>query len=74
VIQRVITRSPTPGEDGDRWLLRVVRKGARKAKIPLTPATMAALEAYLADRARHAGIADWWQLSRGWHSAAASKA
>jgi len=32
-------------------VLRVVRKGARKAKIPLTPATVAALEAYLADRA-----------------------
>src|SRR5271165_1060644 len=32
--------------------LRVVRKGARKAKIPLTPATVAAMEAYLADTGR----------------------
>ena len=40
------------GEDSGHRVLRVVRKGARKAKIPLTPATVAALEAYLADRAR----------------------
>jgi integrase/recombinase XerD len=43
------------GEDAGHRVLRVVRKGARKAKIPLTPATMAALEAYLADRAQRAG-------------------
>ena len=36
------------GEDRGHQVLRVVRKGARKAKIPLTPATVAALEAYLA--------------------------
>jgi site-specific recombinase XerD len=35
-------------------VLRVTRKGARKAKIPLTPATGAALDAYLTDRARRA--------------------
>ena len=40
------------GEDFGHRVLRVVRKGTRKAKIPLTPATMAALEHYLADRAR----------------------
>jgi integrase/recombinase XerD len=50
------------GEDSGHRVLRVVRKGARKAKIPLTPATMAALEAYLADRAQQAGVASWRQL------------
>ena len=43
------------GEDSGHRVLRVVRKGARKAKVPLTPATVAALEAYLADWARRAG-------------------
>ena len=43
------------GEDSGHRVLRVVRKGARKAKVPLTPATVAALEAYLADRAQRAG-------------------
>jgi site-specific recombinase XerD len=51
------------GEDSGHRVLRVVRKGARKAKIPLTPATVAALEAYLADRAWRAGAADWRQLA-----------
>ena len=50
------------GEDSGHRVLRVVRKGARKAKIPLTPAAMAALEAYLADRAHRAGAAIWRQL------------
>jgi integrase/recombinase XerD len=50
------------GEDSGHRVLRVVRKGARKAKIPLTPATMAALEAYLADRAERAGVTSWQQL------------
>jgi integrase/recombinase XerD len=36
-------------EDSGHRVLRVTRKGARRAKIPLTPATMASLEAYLAD-------------------------
>jgi site-specific recombinase XerD len=40
-----------------------VRKGARKAKIPLTPATVAALEAYLAARAEGARMGEWRQLS-----------
>jgi site-specific recombinase XerD len=51
------------GEDSGHQVLRVTRKGARKAKVPLTPATMAALEAYLAERARRAGVADWRQLT-----------
>ena len=51
------------GEDCGHRVLRVVRKGARKAKIPLTPATVAALEAYLAARAERAGTADWRQLT-----------
>ncbi len=51
------------GEDSGHRVLRVVRKGARKAKIPLTPATLAALEAYLADRAQRAGVGDWRQLA-----------
>ena len=51
------------GEDGGHRVLRVVRKGARKAKIPLTPSTVAALDAYLADRAQQAGAGDWRQLS-----------
>ena len=53
-------------EDSGHRVLRVVRKGARKAKIPLTPATVAALEAYLAERAERAeraGAADWRQLT-----------
>jgi site-specific recombinase XerD len=50
------------GEDSGHRVLRVVRKGARKAKIPLTPATVAALEAYLVDRAERAGVTDWRQL------------
>jgi site-specific recombinase XerD len=51
------------GEDSGHRVLRVVRKGGRKAKIPLTPATVAALEAYLADRAARAGVGEWRQLS-----------
>ncbi len=51
------------GEDGGHRVLRVVRKGARKAKIPLTPATVAALEAYLAARAERTGAGEWRQLS-----------
>ena len=50
-------------EDSGHRVLRVVRKGARKAKVPLTPATLAALEAYLPDRAQRAGAADWRQLT-----------
>jgi integrase len=50
------------GEDGGHRVLRVVRKGARKAKMPLTPAAVAALDAYLADRAARAGVGEWRQL------------
>ena len=50
------------GEDSGHRVLRVVRKGARKAKIPLTPATVVALDAYLAARAERAGAREWRQL------------
>jgi len=42
------------GEDSGHRVLRVVRKGSRKARVPPTPATVAALDAYLADRAAQA--------------------
>jgi site-specific recombinase XerD len=51
------------GEDSGHRVLRVVRKGARKAKIPLTPATVAALDAYLTARAERAGLGEWRGLS-----------
>jgi integrase/recombinase XerD len=50
-------------EDSGHRVLRVVRKGARKAKVPLTPATVAVLEAYLATRAQKAGVGEWRQLA-----------
>ena len=46
------------GADAGHRVLRVLRKGARKARIPLAPATAAALDAYLADRARRGGLSD----------------
>ena len=51
------------GADTGHRVLRVLRKGARKARIPLTPATVAALDAYLADRARRCGLSDARQLA-----------
>ena len=51
------------GEDSGHRVLRVVRKSAWKAKIPLTPATVVDLDAYLADRAQRAGVEEWRQLS-----------
>ena len=51
------------GTDTGHRVLRVTRKGARKARIPLTPATAAALDAYLADRARRCGLSDARQLA-----------
>ncbi len=51
------------GADTGHRVLRVTRKGARRAKVPLTPATAAALDAYLADRARRAGLAGPRQLA-----------
>jgi integrase/recombinase XerD len=47
---------PDLGTDAGHRVLRVTRKGARKAKVPLTPATAAALDAYLADRAHWTGL------------------
>jgi site-specific recombinase XerD len=51
------------GADAGHRVLRVTRKGARKAKVPLTPATAAVLDAYLADRARRAGLGGPAQLA-----------
>jgi integrase/recombinase XerD len=51
------------GEDCGHRVIRVARKGARKVKIPLTAATVAALDAYLADRAHSAGVPGWRQLT-----------
>ena len=51
------------GADAGHRVLRVLRKGARKARIPLTPATAAALDTYLADRARRGGLSDARQLA-----------
>ena len=51
------------GADAGHRVLRVVRKGARRAKVPLAPATVAALDAYLADRARRGGLGDARQLA-----------
>ena len=51
------------GTDAGHRVLRVTRKGARKAKIPLTPATVAALDAYLDDRARRGGLSEARQLA-----------
>jgi integrase/recombinase XerD len=51
------------GADAGHRVLRVTRKGARKAKVSLTPATAAALDAYLTDRARRAGLGSPAQLT-----------
>ena len=51
------------GADAGHRVLRVTRKGARKAKVPLTPASVAALEAYLTDRAHRAGLGSPAQLA-----------
>ena len=45
------------GADAGHRVLRVMRKGGRRARVPLTPASAAALDAYLTDRARRAGLA-----------------
>ncbi len=51
------------GADAGHRVLHVLRKGARKARIPLAPPTAAALDAYLADRARRGGLSDPRQLA-----------
>ena len=51
------------GADTGHRVLLVIRKGARKARIPLAPATAAALDAYLGDRARRGGCSDARQLA-----------
>jgi len=50
-------------EDRGHRVLTVLGKGNRKAKIPLTPGTCEALDAYLADRAARAGLDGWRCLS-----------
>ena len=50
------------GADTGHRVLLVIRKGARKARIPLAPATAGALDAYLGDRARRGGCSDARQL------------
>jgi site-specific recombinase XerD len=51
------------GEDRGHRVLTVLGKGNRKAKIPLTPGTCGALDAYLAGRAACAGLDGWRCLS-----------
>jgi integrase/recombinase XerD len=51
------------GADTGHRILRVTRKGARKAKVPLTPATAAALDTYLTSRAHEAGLGSPAQLA-----------
>jgi integrase/recombinase XerD len=51
------------GADAGHRVLRVTRKGARRAKVALAPATVAALDAYLADQARRGGLSDARQLA-----------
>jgi site-specific recombinase XerD len=51
------------GMDKGHRVLTVVRKGSRKTRVPLTPATGAALDAYLADRATRAGLVDVRELT-----------
>jgi len=45
------------GHDRGHRILRLTRKGGRRATAPLAPATVAALDAYLADRTERAGVA-----------------
>jgi len=49
-------------EDKGHRVLTVLGKGNRKAKIPLTPGTCEALDAYLAARAARAGLDGWRRL------------
>jgi site-specific recombinase XerD len=50
------------GMDKGHRVVNVVGKGNRRAKVVLPPATWAAVQAYLQDRAGRAGLADWQQL------------
>jgi site-specific recombinase XerD len=51
------------GAGAGHRVLRVMREGARKAKIPLAPATVAALDAYLTGRAHRAALSSPAQLT-----------
>lgn len=48
--------------DRGHRVLGILGKGGRRAKVPLAPATWAALEAYLTDRAEQARLASWREL------------
>ena len=50
-------------KDSGHRVLRVVRKGARKAKIPLTPGHRGGARCVLAARAQRAREVGWRQLS-----------
>jgi integrase len=47
------------GTDTGHRVVHLLRKGGCKATVPVPPTTWAAVEAYLADRAARADIADW---------------
>jgi site-specific recombinase XerD len=51
------------GVDRGHQVLTVVGKGNRRAKVPLSPATLQALHAYLDDRAAATGIGGWRGMS-----------
>jgi site-specific recombinase XerD len=51
------------GEDKGHRVVTVLGKGGRKVKVPLTPGTCGALDAYLADRAARAGLEEWQCLT-----------
>jgi site-specific recombinase XerD len=48
-------------ERGHR-VVRVIRKGSRKARLVIPPTTWSSLEIYLADRANRAGLTHWSEL------------
>jgi site-specific recombinase XerD len=48
--------------DRGHRVVRVVRKGGGKARLPLPPSTWAAVETYLTGRAERAGLAGWREL------------
>lgn len=51
------------GADAGHRVLRVTRKGARRARVPLTPAAGVALDAYLEHRAARAGLSGAGELA-----------
>jgi site-specific recombinase XerD len=51
------------GSERGHRVVAVVRKGGRKARLPLPPPTWDAVDSYLAGRAEQAGLGDWRQLA-----------